>query len=207
MKRLLLLLGAAVAGAVSYFFISNSRAATESAKYRVLHDEGNYQIRQYPALMVAGTSVSGTTSDQGFQRLFRFIQGANARERKISMTTPVLIDHPPEEGGQERMSFVMPAELKQEGVPEPDDDAVTITERRPQTVAVYRYQGKQSRANEHESLEKLRDWMRATNLQEAGTPVIAYYDPPWTPATLRRNEVLIPVKTPLPEGDWQPDKP
>jgi hypothetical protein len=35
--------------------------------------------------------------------------------------------------------------------------------------------------------------MQQNKLQEAGTPFSAYYDPPWTPGFLRRNEVLIPI--------------
>tara|TARA_B100001939_G_C16753876_1_gene535253 strand:- start:619 stop:771 length:153 start_codon:yes stop_codon:yes gene_type:complete len=40
---------------------------------------------------------------------------------------------------------------------------------------------------------KLREWIKENNLVITGDPIEAFYDPPWTPGFLRRNELLIPV--------------
>jgi hypothetical protein len=38
--------------------------------------------------------------------------------------------------------------------------------------------------------------MEGKKLVATGEPVFAYYDPPWTPGFMRRNEVMIPVASP-----------
>ena len=60
--------------------------------------------------------------------------------------------------------------------------------------------GSRTEENEHAALEKLRAWLATQNLTPRGEPLFAYYDPPWTPVFLRRNEVLIPVANTDPAG-------
>ena len=38
--------------------------------------------------------------------------------------------------------------------------------------------------------------METQRLKGKGVPLLAYYDPPWTPVFLRRNEVLIRIEKP-----------
>ena len=38
---------------------------------------------------------------------------------------------------------------------------------------------------------RLRSWMEAERLPAKPPPVFGYFDPPWTPAFLRRNEVML----------------
>ena len=42
-----------------------------------------------------------------------------------------------------------------------------------------------------EALDRLRAWMQAEGLKELSPPVYGYFDPPWTPGFLRRNEVML----------------
>ena len=44
-----------------------------------------------------------------------------------------------------------------------------------------------------EQREALMEAVAAAGLEAAGPPVLAQYDPPWTPGLLRTNEVLIPL--------------
>jgi len=43
-------------------------------------------------------------------------------------------------------------------------------------------------------MARLEQWMSENELQAAGEPVWARYDPPFKPWFMRRNEILIPVK-------------
>ena len=56
-----------------------TRAGYESATYRVVRSSGKFQVRDYPALTLVETSMAptGNGADGGFNRLFRFITGAN----------------------------------------------------------------------------------------------------------------------------------
>ncbi len=63
-----------------------------------------------------------------------------------------------------------------------------------QRVAVHRFSGSHTKDSESQALEKLRVWMKQNQLKEAGAAFSAYYDPPWTPGFMRRNEVLVPVE-------------
>ena len=178
MKSLLLVLCAAL--------LSSSAMATETADYKVTSQDGKFEIRDYPALKVARTA-----SGQGdFMRLFRYISGRNEGGQKIAMTAPVLIRH---EGENPGMSFVMPRDVAAGAVPKPSEDAVELDAFGPGRFAVARFSGGRNAANESRALDALRSWMASQQLQPDGSPIFAYYDPPWIPGFLRRNEVMLRV--------------
>lgn len=162
----------------------SSRAGYESARYDVRSSDGAFEIRKYPELKVATTS---NHSDNGsFMRLFKYIEGANEKQEKLAMTTPVFM-----EAGE--MKFVIP-EKNKNTTPKPASEKVEVKKMPARTVAVYRFHGRRSDKLEKEALEKLRVWMTDNKLEPKGEPFFAYYDPPWTLGPFRRNEVLIPVE-------------
>ena len=92
------------------------------------------------------------------------------------------------------MNFVVPTEVAAAGAPAPKAEDVILETMPAQRVAVVRFSGSSNPALEKEKLAELRSWMEQEKLTAAGEPFTAYYDPPWTPGPLRRNEVLVPVK-------------
>ena len=54
-----------------------------------------------------------------------------------------------------------------------------------------RYSGGRNAKHEAATLEQLRTWMTTEGLSVLSSPVYGYFDPPWTPAFLRRNEVML----------------
>jgi hypothetical protein len=40
-------------------------------------------------------------------------------------------------------------------------------------------------------LSKLRAWVDKRRLEVEGDPMFGYYDPPWIPPFMRRNEVML----------------
>lgn len=88
----------------------------------------------------------------------------------------------------------MPRATRERGVPRPADDGVTLGERPPERVAVYRYSGRTSEVNEQRAAGALGEWMREQGLEESGAPFFAYYDAPYLPSLLRRNEVMLRLK-------------
>ena len=91
------------------------------------------------------------------------------------------------------MAFVVP-EKQKASTPAPASDAVVIDTMKAQRVAVYRYSGARTKDSEPQAQAKLKAWLQQNKLTEVGAAFSAYYDPPWTPGPLRRNEVLIPIR-------------
>ena len=65
--------------------------AIEEPTYRMLEQDGSFELREYSAYVVAETRVEADFSGAGsvaFQRLFRYISGNNTAQQKIVMTAP-----------------------------------------------------------------------------------------------------------------------
>ena len=117
---LILLLGLVLVGCQA------TRVGYESAPYKVVRSEGEFEVRDYPALMMVETPMAAANGGDGsFMRLFRFITGANEGKQKIAMTTPVFMSG---SATNATMAFVLPAKLKTGEVPKPADGAVTVRE-------------------------------------------------------------------------------
>jgi hypothetical protein len=168
------------------------RSGYDSAPYRVVSTASKFEIRDYLALTVVETPMapSGEGANGGFTRLFRFITGSNEAKQKISMTTPVFMFG---STSNATMAFVMPAKLTPAQVPKPSDGSVTVRELEPGRFAVLRFSGGRNAEKESEMLNRLKAWMAGRGLKAVSAPVYGYFDPPWTPAFLRRNEVMLRI--------------
>lgn len=184
MKKAILSLAAILAVALTVVACATSRAGYETAPYRVVRSEGAFEIRDYPELKIATTTRAG--DDASFMKLFRYIDGGNVEKQKIAMTTPVFMV-------QGKMAFVVP-EAHKAAPPAPASPAVAIDTLSARRVAVYRFSGTRTKDSEPQALVQLKAWLQENKLTEAGAAFSAYYDPPWTPGIMRRNEVLIPIQ-------------
>ena len=186
--------------------------AAEEVPYQVLRSDDNIELRQYPAIVVAETSVDASFDDAtgpAFRRLFDYISGENQARQEIAMTAPVLreADRPEGEeiamtapvfqeatGDGWTMAFVLPKEYSLDQAPLPTDPDVRVREIPGEKRAVIRFSGNADEADIAEQSEALRAWMSAQDLEADGDPQLAGYNPPWTIPFLRRNEVLITVR-------------
>jgi hypothetical protein len=178
--------------------------------HRTLEREGVFELRAYPKLLVAQTVVQAPRLDaleQGFQRLADYIFAKSRSGEKISMTAPVLADR---EGANERLAmtapvlsdeaeggwrtrFVMPAKYDRASLPVAPA-GIVIAEIPPREMAAVRFSGGAEDANLERQEMRLRDWMAECRFEAAGAPEYAFYNSPYIPPFLRRNEVLIPVR-------------
>ena len=189
-KRSFIVLVPVLLGAV--WLVSTSRAATETPDYAVVKKDGKVEIRDYPELMVA-TAPMKSDMDNSFMTLFRFITGANEQKQKISMTAPVLIRSEKE---KKTMSFIVPKETVEKGIPKPTGELVTISKIKAARFVTLRFSGKRSSETEVKAIGTLQTWMKEQKMAAKGEPVFAYYDPPWTPTFMRRNEVMVRIEKP-----------
>jgi hypothetical protein len=166
--------------------LAASAMAIEIPDYKVTVQDGKFEVREYPEMTVVRTS----SGDGDFMRLFRYISGVNEGEQKIAMTAPVLMKNEGENAG---MSFIVPREVAAAKVPAPKDAAVKTDTVPAGPFAVYRYSGGRNETNEKEALGALRAWVDKKRLEVIGEPLFGYYDPPWIPPFMRRNEVMLRV--------------
>ena len=203
MLRLLfaLLLGLTLAG--------NPAMATPEPSFTVRLAEGDFALRDYPALVVAEVSVMGDRSSaasQGFRLLAGYIFGGNTRKASIAMTAPVI-----QERGNSAMiamtapvlqsgagntwtvRFVMPEGSTLENLPKPNSAKVRLHAQPPTRMAVVRFNGLVWPSTIAAKTTALKGFIRSHHLKTIGAPSLAQYNPPWTLWFMRRNEVMIPV--------------
>src|SRR5215204_461538 len=113
--------GAALLGGAAFYYLRER--AHEEPDYRALETDGDHQIRDYPALIVAETVVHGArreSLDEGFSILADYLFARSREGEKLAMTVPVMQDSgdpmasdPPlfddDLEGAWRTRFVMPA--------------------------------------------------------------------------------------------------
>ncbi|MBC8357153.1 MAG: heme-binding protein [Planctomycetes bacterium] len=192
-KKMLYFILATVVVAVAYFgWKLTARRAYESAEYTVRQSDGAFEVREYPALMMATTNTrfQAQGDDGSFMRLFRYISGANDADRKVAMTTPVFMQ-PAVDDVPGQMGFVIPKKTVEQRIPAPVGGRVQIRERTGGRFAVIRFNGRLTSDSFTKAEGRLRNRMTSKELTGDANAESAGYDPPWTPAPLRRNEVLI----------------
>lgn len=189
-RTIALALGAAAMGVLCVAGCSLTRAGYESADYRPRLKDKRFELRDYPALTLVSTPLSARSKkgeSSSFMRLFRYISGSNAEEKKISMTTPVFMT----DSTDGQMSFVVPRDIATIGAPKARDALVEIDQLPAGTYAVYRFRGGRKESNVEDAKAALLNWITTQGKQPSGPVTIAGYDPPFTPVAFQRNEVLV----------------
>lgn len=169
----------------------------ETAEYTVLRGDGEYEIRRYPAMLVA--TVADAPSR--FSVLFKYITGANRSRSKIAMTSPVITSTEiamtsPVFSDSGSMSFMVPSEYDAETVPEPTDERVAISKVPERVVATVRFKGFAWKESVRRQTEKLLAWLESEGIEPRGAPFLMQYNPPYVPGFLRRNEVGVEIQYP-----------
>lgn len=189
MGKIILVSIAILALCTSVYMVSTN-TSYESADYKVISKDGDFEIREYKPMLLVSTTMKGLElrNNSAFNRLFGYISGSNEDGQKIAMTTPVFSSNDSE---VYTMSFLIPKDVAEKGAPQPNDDKVKIEPMDGGRFAAYRYSGYSNPEQIEEAKKKLAEWIETQELKITGEILSAGYDPPYTPANLRRNEVLI----------------
>ena len=131
----------------------------EQADYTVVKRMNGYEIREYPAHIVAQTTVPGSFGESmsaGFRIVAGYIFGGNTKKESIAMTAPVVAQKgegsqaseriamtapvvATAEGGSQVISFGMPRSYTLETLPKPNDPRVKIVMIPARKYAVMRF--------------------------------------------------------------------
>lgn len=193
-----------------------SVAGIEEPKYTVTATYEGFEVREYAPYIVAQVTVEGAFDDalnQGFRKIADYIFGNNTKRtgessEKIAMTAPVIEQGVASEkiamtapvieqdsaGNTRVVAFVMPSSYTMETLPTPNNPEVRLVPVAPKRFAVMRFSGNVSEADAASRKQELRDLVKAAKLETVGEPLLAQYNPPWTPPFMRRNEVLLELK-------------
>jgi effector-binding domain-containing protein len=198
------------------FYCATAAVAREEASYTVVTSVDNFEIRDYQPHLVAETVVGGTLAGAGskaFRKLHEYLDGEN--RQRCGVTTPETTVQKP--GGvkiemalpveQQRVTdgwsvgLTMPAAYTAETLPVPLSPKITIRQVPARRMASIRYSGYWNEKNYQKSRQELESWIREKGQVITGEPVWARYDRHFSPASDRRNEVLIPIAAEAGKGN------
>lgn len=199
MKKLIFVAGSIIALAlvlqVRQVF---SEQALESPDYTVEKQDGRFEYRRYQSYLVAEVTVSGPrekAANQGFSVLAGYIFGSNqsrqapAESEKIAMTAPVT--QLPAAEGAWKIRFMMPKKYTLENLPTAKDDRIRFFHTQPERYLALHFSGAWKDDQLNQNKAKLLEYVRNAQVQVEGEPFYAFYNSPFVPPPLRRNEVLV----------------
>jgi len=197
-----------ILGAWSIWGYLSSRV--EQTEYTVIKRTDGYEIREYPAHLVAQTTVVGSYQDalqQGFSIVAGYIFGGNTTKENISMTAPVVEQRSRGqsiamtapvtaniEGELHTIAFGMPRSYTLATLPRPNDSRVRLVEIPRRKMAVKRFSLWRTDARVQSKKQQLLSALSRDKMTVVGEPQYAGYNAPWTPPWMMRNEVLVEIK-------------
>lgn len=185
----------------------------EQADYAVVRKMDGYEIREYPAHIVAQTTVEGSYGESmgsGFSIVAGYIFGGNTKKESIAMTAPVVAEKrevkkvseniamtapvvATNEGDSQTISFGMPRSYTLETLPTPNDSRVKIVMIPAKKYAVMQFSWYRSDARIKRMQEKLLSALARDGVATEGGTAYAGYNAPGTPPWMTRNEVLVEI--------------
>jgi len=169
--------------------------AVEEPSFHTVLKDGAFEVRDYPATVVAEVTVTGdqnTAASRGFRLLAAYIFGANQSRQSIAMTAPVALQPAGEKipmtapVSQTRdpgsanwvVRFTMPRTYTLASLPRPNDSQVQLRELPPSRQAVLKFSGWALDGAVKARTAELLAKAAARRLKVTGPVTLAQYDPP-----------------------------
>jgi effector-binding domain-containing protein len=212
MRRMLYISGAialllVIAAGVGIWMVNN----VEQPDYTVERQDGPIEVRRYPPLVVAEVTRTGdrqTAVSAGFSPLADYIFAKDRAGTSISMTAPVTQEREKiamtapvtqtrtKDGDSTnwKVHFFMPPNYRLDELPKPGSKDVSLRELPASRRVAIRFSGVASDELIAENESRLREWAGRNGYRATGNPIYAYYNAPFTPGPLRRNEVMLQLE-------------
>lgn len=200
---------------LAFVFLGGCSIVTKTPEpnWSSLKTDGDIEIRAYDPMIVAEVTITGERGDainEGFRILAGYIFGGNSGQQPIEMTAPVTQQADIAEGQKIAMTapvtqgagnsqnewkvrFIMPGEYTLSSLPKPDDARIKFIEIPAYKAAVIRFSGFNTDSNLTSHKAELMKWIEDNKITTDGEPVYAFYNPPWTPPFMKRNEVMMKI--------------
>ena len=199
--------------AYSFFIIKDVKEPT----FDVIEKNQNISIRKYHPMIIAEVTTTGSREvaiNKGFRILADYIFGNNkinhtdAKSSKIAMTAPVMqqpqcsekikmtapVIQTSKDDQTWQIRFVMPKKYTVQNLPKPNNKAIKIIEQEEGTYILIKFKGSSSKTNLEKNLTRLNKYIKDNNVKIIGKPIYAFYNPPWTLPSMRRNEILYKLE-------------
>lgn len=182
--------------------------AVEEPTFKAVLQEGAFEVRDYPPLVVAEVTVSGDqkeAANKGFRLLAGYIFGGNKSRQSIAMTAPVAQAQTSEKIAMTApvtqiqnanawiVRFTMPKGYSLDTLPQPNDPQVHLRALPASRFAVLKFSGLAGKDDVSAKTAELQKRVAKHKLRPTGPISLAQYNPPWTLWFMRRNEVMVEV--------------
>jgi len=172
-----------------------STRGIEEPAFTIVKTLPSYEIREYGPQIRAEVTIPGEyreTLYAGFRQIADYIFGNNTARKEVAMTAPVLQERSTRENAY-TVAFIMPREYSLESLPRPNNPAVTLRETPPMRYAVLRFSGYATEKRAQAKTAALLGALERDGIHPVSDPVVAQYNPPWTPPFMRRNEIQVAI--------------
>jgi len=166
---------------------------SKEPKFKIVESYGKIELREYESFLVAEVEVAGERKEAiraGFRLLAEFIFGDNTTKTQIAMKIPVTQQR---NADLWKIRFMMPSEYSDQTIPRPINSRIKIFPVQASRFASIRFSGIANDKKIDSYIDRLWQFCQSHQWKISGSPILAFYNPPWTIPFFRRNEVMFEV--------------
>jgi hypothetical protein len=149
-----------------------------------------FEIRVYESCTFAKVELSqedyNEIANKGFRILAGYIFGGNSENKKISMTSPVLMEY----HNVRTMEFMMPTNFSVNDLPVPNNSNIDLYVKPEWKAAVLTFGGFANEEKIQAKIEELKQLLAEQNITHKGNFKFMGYNPPYQ-LVGRKNEVVV----------------
>ena len=194
MKIVLILLAVIV---IAFFFVQlyflRLQRNIETYPYVVKQKYDQFEVRSYEATLFTSVKLPTkgykNSSSKGFSILAGYIFGANERNEKISMTSPVAMSLE----DSVTMMFMVPKKLNKDLLPKPNQSGIEFKEEPAKLLAAITFNGWANDSKIEKYKQKLKAALDSEGIQSSNHFYFFGYNAPFEVFN-RKNEVLVELK-------------
>jgi len=178
-----------IIGIILLFFTINIFTEIKETHYTLIKKIQNIEIRKYQKLTyVSYIPEDAKDRNNSFRNVAGYIFGNNETEKKIDMTSPVVIKlH-----NNNEMAFIMPKEYTLNNLPKPQNQNLLIYEEPANIKACITYSGYSNKKKESIYIDKLKKILRESNITHNNDFDLLVYNSPYQFYN-RKNEIAVSI--------------
>ena len=178
---------------ISQLFFLNSQRNIETYAYTIIDSYETFEIRQYEASLFTSVEIPSNnyreTSSKGFSILAGYIFGANDKEEKIAMTSPVAMSLK----DSTTMLFLVPKKYTRDNLPKPNDSSIEFKNIPEKRVAAISFSGWANDSKIASFKKKLITALNTRGIQYTDNFYFLGYNAPMEVFN-RKNEIIVELE-------------